>query len=111
MEKRIVVGLVVLAAVVGGLAGDAIPANIIPTALVVLGLWYGWRCIDAEDATDYLAVAIAVGLASHIDVLATAGLAGPVAVALESILDQMANALLSGVVSVLVVRAINRLKG
>ena len=110
MEKRIVVGLVVLAAVVGGLAGAVIPADIIPTALVVLGLWYGWRFIDAEDATDYLAVAIAVGAAAHGDVLQAAGLAGPVAVYLDSILDQMATALLSGVVSVLVARAINRLK-
>jgi len=111
MEKRIVVGLVVLAAVVGGLAGAAIPADIIPTALVVLGLWYGWRCIDAETATDYLVVAIAVGAASHLNVLAAAGLAGPVAMYLDNILSHMSIALLSGAVSVLVVRAINRLKG
>ena len=112
MEKRIVVGLIALGAIVGAVAGNALPTGIISTALVVLGLWYGARCVDAEDATGYLVVAIAVGAVAAGDVLHQASvLGGFVTALLDGILDNMATALLSGVASVLVVRTINRLKG
>ena len=38
MAIRIIVGLVVLLAILQGLAADAVPGGIVPLALVVLGL-------------------------------------------------------------------------
>jgi hypothetical protein len=69
MATRIIVGLTVIAAIVQGLWPDLVPENILPLVIVVLGLAYGVLCLDAEDATAYLAVAIAVGGASATDVL------------------------------------------
>ena len=65
---RIIVGLVVFLAILQGLAADAVPGGIVPLALVVLGLAYAAVAIDAEDATAYLVVALAVGAAAGADV-------------------------------------------
>ena len=67
MALRIIVGLTALVAIIQGLAGDSIPGGILMLALVVLGLIYGAIAIDAEDATAYLAVTIAVGAAASMD--------------------------------------------
>ena len=67
MALRIIVGLTALVAIIQGLAGASIEGGIggiLMLALVVLGLVYGAIAIDAEDATAYLAVTIAVGAAA-----------------------------------------------
>ena len=69
MALRIIVGLTALVAIIQGLAGDPIAGGILTLALVVLGLVYGAIAIDAEDATAYLAVTIAVGAAAGANVL------------------------------------------
>ena len=61
MPVRIIIGLITLLAVVAGLAPDAIPSAIVALALVILGLAYAAVAIDAEDATAYLVVTLAVG--------------------------------------------------
>ena len=107
MASRIIVGLVVLASIIEGLASGAVPQNLLPLALVVLGLIYGAMELDAEDATGFLVVALAVGTAAHIDVLGNIHVIGGY---LDAILDQMVIALFGSVVSVLAVRTWNRLK-
>ena len=69
MASRIIVGLVILLAIVQGLLPDAIPGGLVPLALVILGLLYAIVAVDAEDATAYLVVALAVGAAAGSDVL------------------------------------------
>ena len=105
MATRIVVGLVVIAAVVQGLWPGVVPENILPLALVVLGLVYGVVGLDAEDSTGYLALAIAVGAASSADVLGHIHVVGSY---LDAIVDQISIALLGGVVAVLAIRTWNR---
>ena len=108
MSNRIIVGLITLAAIVEGLAPGAVPQDLLPLAIVVLGLVYAGMAIDAEDATAFLAVAIAVGAASQADVLSNIQMIGS---HLDSIVDQVAMALYAGVITVLVMRTLNRLKG
>ena len=108
MAIRIIVGLVVLLAILQGLAAYAVPGGIVPLALVVLGLAYAAVAIDAEDATAYLVVTLAVGAAAGADVLSHIQvIGGP----LDAILDQVSTALYAGVVTVLAKRTLNRLKG
>ena len=108
MAIRIIVGLVVLLAILQGLAPDAVPGGIVPLALVVLGLAYAAVAIDAEDATAYLVVTLAVGAAASANVLSHIQvIGGP----LDAILDQVSIALYAGVITVLATRTLNRLKG
>ena len=104
---RILVGLISLAAVVEGLAPGAVPQNLLPLALVVLGLVYGAMVVDAEDATGFLAITIAVGAAAGADALSNIHVIG---MYLDGILDQMSTALYGAVASILAVRAWNRVK-
>ena len=115
---RILVGLMLLCAIVEGLAPGKVPSNLLPLALAGLGLAYGWLAVDAEDPVAFLAVVIAVSLAAS----APEGGAGGdnngvlqiipmVGSYLDSILDQMTTALNAAVVSILTARAINRLTG
>ncbi len=108
MATRIIIGLIALLAIVQGLAADAIPEGIVPFALVILGLAYAAVAIDAEDATAYLVVVLAVGAAAGADVLSHIQGIGA---SLDAILDQVCTALYAGVITVLVQRTINRLKG
>ncbi len=108
MSNRVIVGLIVLAAIVEGLAPGVVPSDILPLAIVVLGLVYAGMAIDPEDATAYLAVAIAVGAAAQADVLSNIQMIGS---QVDSILDQVSMALYAGVVTVLILRTVNRLKG
>ncbi len=52
MATRIIVGLIVLVALIQGLA-TVDSKGILPLALVVLGLIYAAVAVDAEDATGY----------------------------------------------------------
>ena len=106
---RIIVGLITLAALVEGLAPGAVPSDLLPIAIVILGLAYGWTAVDAEDPVAYLAVAIAVGAATMSDgVLNAIPMLGG---HLDAIVDQVSNGLNAGVISILVARTVNRLKG
>ena len=108
MVIRIIVGLAGLLAIVQGLAANAAPAGIVPLALVVLGLVYGCLAIDAEDATAYLVLTLAVGATAGADVLSHIPvIGGP----LDAIVDQVSTFLYAGVVTVLAKRALNLVKG
>ncbi|MYD43646.1 MAG: hypothetical protein F4W90_07110 [Gammaproteobacteria bacterium] len=108
MLTRIIVGLAALAAIVHGLAPEIVPMNILPLALAVLGLVYGAMCVDAEDASGFLVVAIAVGAAGMSDALVNIHYIGEY---LDRILDAQAIALMAAVASILVMRIWNRLQG
>lgn len=109
MANRIVLGLIVLIAIVEAVL-DVASGGVLPLLLVVLGLVYGSLAVDAEDATAFLAVAIAVGGAAHADVLSLEVL-GPLGMALDGIVDQASTALFASVVTILGTRTLNRLKG
>lgn len=106
MATRIIVGLAVIAAVIQGLWSELVPHDILPLVLVVLGLVYGAMALDAEDATGYLVLAIAVGAASGADVL---GNIPEVGTHLDAIVDQISVALYAAVITVLAIRTWNRL--
>lgn len=108
MAARIIVGLAVIAAIVQGLWPDLVPQNILPLVIVVLGLVYGVMCLDAEDATGYLVLAIAVGSAAATDVLGHIHVVG-IGGYLDAIVDQISLALYGGVVAVLAIRTWNRI--
>ena len=107
MATRIIVGLIALASVVEGLWPGGVPQNLLPLALVILGLVYGAMVVDAEDATGFLAVTIAVGAAAGADVLGIIPMIGSY---LDAILGHQATALYGAVAAILVVRAWNRIK-
>ena len=103
---RIIVGLITLAALIEGLAPGAVPSNLLPLAIALLGLAYGWTAVDAEDPVAYLAVTIAVGAAAG--ALAAIPVIGGY---IDAIVAQVSAALYAGVISILVARTVNRLKG
>lgn len=112
---RIVIGLIILAAIIEGLAPGAVPSDMLPLALVILGLVYGWTAVDAEDPIAYLVVTIAVGLAALEPDMGGGDdgvlqLIPAVGGHLDAIVDQVTTALYAGVISVLVARTVNRLK-
>ena len=108
MASRIIVILVTILAIVQGLLPDAIPGGRVPLAIVVLGLLYAIVAVDAEDATAYLVVALAVGAAAGADVLSNIPAIGE---SLDAIVDPIATALYAGVITIIVTRGINRIKG
>ena len=108
MVSRIIVGLVILLAIVQGLLPDAIPGGLVPLALVILGLLYAIVAVDAEDATAYLVVALAVGAAAGSDVLSNIQGIGA---HLDAIVDPIVTALYASVIAVFAMRTLNRLKG
>ena len=108
MAIRIIVGLIWLLAIVQGLAAEAVPAGIVALALVVLGLVYGGLAIDAEDATAYLVLTLAVGATADADVLSHIQVIGG---SLDAIVDQVSTSLYAGVVTVLAKRALKLVKG
>ena len=108
MAIRIIVGLIWLLAIVQGLAAEAVPAGIVALALVVLGLVYGGLAIDAEDATAYLVLTLAVGATAGADVLSHIQVIGA---SLDAIVDQVSTSLYAGVVTVLAKRALKLVKG
>ena len=108
MVSRIIVGLVIVLAIVQGLLPDAIPGGLVPLALVILGLLYAIVAVDAEDATAYLVVALAVGAAAGSDVLSNIQGIGA---HLDAIVDPISTALYAGVIAILVTKAANLIKG
>ncbi len=107
MASRNIIVLVIILAIVQALAPDAIPGGLVPLALVILGLLYAIVAIDAEDATAYLVVAIAVGAAAGADVLSNIPAVGE---HLDAIVDPISTALYAGVIAILVERGVNRIK-
>lgn len=108
MATRVTVGLIALVAIIQGLASEAMPEGIMALLLALLGLVYAFVAIDAEDATAYLVVTLAVGAAAGADVLSHIHVVGE---HLDAIVDQVVIALYAGVITILVVRTYNRLKG
>ena len=115
---RILIGLMTLAAVIEGVAPGAVPSNLLPLAIVILGLVYGWTAVDAEDPVTYLAVAIAVGVATAMPAVSGVGdgdgvlnMIPMLGGYLDAIVDLASIGLNAGVVSILVARTVNRLKG
>ena len=106
MVVRIIVALIVILAILQGLV-DAVPENIVSIALVILGLVYGGMALDAEDATSFLVVAIAVGAAAGADVLSN--IPGILGESLDAIVDPITIALYAGVITVFAKRAWNRI--
>lgn len=107
MATRIIVGLVVLLAIVQAVVPNA-PADVLVPLLVILGLAYAAIAINAEDATAFLVVAVAVGASANADVLNHIPAVGG---HLDAIVGHISTALYSGVATVLAVRTVNRLKG
>lgn len=109
MATRVIVGLIALLAIIQGLAGGMMnDGGIMMILIVVLGIVYGGVGVDAEDATDYLVVTIAVGAAAGADVLSTIPVIGA---SLDAILDPASSALYASVATILAKRTLNRLKG
>ena len=109
MVTRIVVGLIALVAIVQGLFGESLGLEaFMMLLLALLGLVYAAVAIDAEDATAFLVVVLAVGAAAGADVLGHINYVGGY---LDAILDQVSVALYASVATILAVRIYNRLKG
>lgn len=109
MLTRVIVGLIALLAIIQGVAGGMMAdGGIMMLVIVVLGIVYGFTGVDAENATDYLVVTIAVGAAAGADVLSNIPGIG---MTLDAILDPASSALYASVVSILIMRTVNRLKG
>jgi len=108
MATRVITGLILLAAVVLAVAPDAIPGNALGILLVLLGLAYAYVAIDAEDATGYLVVVLAVGASAGSDVLNAIPAVG---MYLDGILGGLSTALYASVATIAAVRVTNRLKG
>ena len=111
MLKKVCIAVIAIIAVVHAIAGDGMDdgaAGIMMLLLALAGVVYGIVAVDAEDATAYCAVAIAVGLAAEADVLSNIHVVGEW---LDAMLDAVPIALYSGVASILVMRAYNRMMG
>ena len=116
-KTQIIVGLVVLGAIVEGLASGMVPY--LSALLVILGLAYGAVSVDPEDATAVLVVAIAVGAATSGAGMERMGGDGSGVLTyipriggyLDAIVDQVALALYGSVISVMALRLTNRIKG
>ncbi len=109
MATRCVIALSVLLALHEALLpGMLLPAALVSLALVILGLLYAHMAVNAEDATGYLALTIAVGAVAGMDVLGNIPAIGG---HLDSIIDPISVVLYSGVVTVLVKRAASRITG
>ena len=114
---RIVFGLILLAAIIEGLAPGAVPSNLLPLALVVLGLVFAWTAINADDPAVYLLITLAVAAAATMpdagagDGNGVLGLIPAVGGHLDAILDQASTALLAGALSIFTKRAMGHLKG
>ena len=108
MPNKIVLGLIVLAALIEGLAPGVVPQNILPLALVILGIAAAVLGGD-EHPTAALVVAIAAATA------ATAGDGGVlnnihvIGEYLDRILDALVIALLSGAAAVVGMGIYNQL--
>lgn len=109
MASRIVIIVSVILALLEGLfPGALISSALTMMAMAILGLLYAHISIDAEDATGYLAVTIAVGAAAGMDVL---GNIPAIGASLDAILDPVSTLLYAGVATILVKRVAARIGG
>lgn len=99
MVMRVVVALIVIVAVIQGLAPDLVPENILPLVLVLLGLAWGVLGVDDDKRVAFAVGAVAVGMAASTDVLNHIHVIGGY---LDAIIDQISVALYAGVVALLV---------
>ncbi len=107
MATKVLLGLAVIAAIVEGLLPGMVPGNLLPLALVVLGLIYAGMNVDPDDAGGYLLMVIAFGAASASDVLMHIHMIGGM---LDAIMDQLVVAAYAGVFTLVVLRIWNALK-
>ena len=108
MATRVIVGLTALVAIVLAVAPDANAGNALTIVLVLLGLAYPAAAINAEDATAFLVVVLAVGAAAGADVLSNIPAIGAY---LDGILDGLSTALYASVATIAAIRVTNRVKG
>ena len=108
MGTRVVVGLTALVAIVLAVAPDANAGNALTIVLVLLGFAYPVVAINAEDATSFFVVVLAVGAAAGADVLSNLPAIG---VYLDGFLDGLSTSLYAAVAAVMAVRMTNRIKG
>ena len=108
MEMRIIFGLGAIAAIIEGLAPGVVPMGLLPLALVILGLAYGFMSLDAEDATMFVAAAIGLGMATQADVLGAIPFIGS---HLDSITDELVKLYYGAVVAIIAMRVYTRIKG
>ena len=106
MLTKVLVGLIILVAIVHGLAPDVVPENILPLVLVIIGLVYGAMCIEADRRMDFMVFTIAVAGAAGMDVLNHIHMVGQY---LDAIVDQIVVALFAAVMSILALRTWERL--
>ena len=104
--SKLIIAAGIVAAFLHAVLPGLVPFGIAPTAVVLLGLAYGAVAVDAEDATDYLVVVVAVVVAASTDVFADVHVVGAY---LNAMLDQVANGLGASAVTVLAERAVNRI--
>lgn len=110
MANKVILGLIVLLAIVMTFAPDldGNTGGILALALVVLGIAHACVAVDAEDATGFLALAIAVGAAVGAGVLDAIPAVGSY---LNGIAGGLSTALYAGALTVLGQQVVNRLKG
>ena len=107
MAQRVLVGVGTLIGLLMGFAPGMVPmASLL---MVVIGIVYAVMNVDAEDATTYLVVAIAVGGMAGADVL-TNTIPG-VGMQLDMAFDALATAMWAGAAAVVATRLFNRIKG
>ena len=104
--SKLMIAAGIVAAFLHATLPGLLPFGIAPTVVVVLGLAYGAVAVDAEDATDYLVVVVAVIVSASTDVFAGVHVVGSY---LDAMLDQVANGLGASAVTVLAERAVNRI--
>ena len=108
MATRVIVGLTALVAIVLAVAPDANAGNALMIVLVLLGLAYPVVGINAEDATSFLVVVLAIGAAAGADVLSNIPAIGTY---LDGILDGLSTSLYAAVATIAAIRVTNRVKG
>ena len=106
MATKVLSVLALIAAILEGLWPGMVPQNLLPLALVVLGLIYAGMNVDPDDAGAYLIGVIAFGAASASDVLGHIHVIGGF---LDAIMDQIVVAAYAGVFSVVALRIWNGL--
>ncbi|MCY4627521.1 MAG: hypothetical protein OXE58_08135 [Acidobacteria bacterium] len=106
MAQRVLVGVGTLIGLLMGFAPGMVPmASLL---MVVIGVVYAVMNVDAEDATTYLVIAIAVGGMTGADVLSHIPGVG---MQLDMAFDALATAMWAGAAAVVATRLFNRIKG
>ena len=108
MLTRILVAVVAVVAIVKAFAPNLEDGDALAIILVLAGLVYGATAVNAEEATDFLVVAVAASVAAGANVLDAIPQIGG---SLDGIIDHISTALTAAVVTVLAVRTVNRIKG